>query len=119
MKPPFRSLYGQMIFVLLTGSQILFVPNVILSIFGVENTNEIWIRVLGLLVFALSIYYYYLAKHGNLILAWATIYTRVFFCSGLAIFALLGLIKPILLLLPFVEGGLAFWTYQEIKTMGK
>ena len=108
-------MYGQMIYVLLAGLQLLFIPNVLLGIVGLEPTTEIWIRIMGMLVLVLSIYYYYMAKYGNDKVVWATVLGRLIFCGGLVVFVLLGLAKPALIGFAIVETGLAIWTWRELK----
>ena len=115
MQKTYKSMYGQMIYVLLAGAQLLFVPNVLLGIVGMEPTTEIWIRLMGMLVLVLSIYYYYMAKYGNDKVVWATVLGRLIFCGGLVVFVLLGLAKPALIGFAIVETGLALWTWRELK----
>ncbi len=115
MQKTYKSMYGQMIYVLLAGAQLLFIPNVLLGIVGMESTTEIWIRLMGMLVLVLSIYYYYMAKYGNDKVVWATVLGRLIFCGGLVVFVLLGLAKPALIGFAIVETGLALWTWRELK----
>jgi len=115
MKPPYRSMYGQLIYVLLAGLQLLFIPNVLLGLFGFEPTQEIWIRIMGLLVLVLTFYYYYMAKYGNDKVVWATVLGRLTFCGGLVVFVLLGLAKPAFIGLALAETALAVWTWRELK----
>lgn len=115
MQKTYKSMYGQMIYVLLAGLQLLFIPNVLLGIVGLEPTTEIWIRIMGMLVLVLSIYYYYMAKYGNDKVVWATVLGRLIFCGGLVVFVLLGLAKPALIGFAIVETGLAIWTWRELK----
>ena len=115
MQKTYKSMYGQMIYVLLAGAQLLFIPNVLLGIVGMEPTTEIWIRLMGMLVLVLSIYYYYMAKYGNDKVVWATVLGRLIFCGGLVVFVLLGLAKPALIGFAIVETGLALWTWRELK----
>ena len=52
--------FGVYIFAL--GLALLIAPNILLSIFGIPETKEVWIRVLGVVVVNLGIYYWYAAK---------------------------------------------------------
>lgn len=115
MQKTYKSMYGQMIYVLLAGAQLLFIPNVLLGIVGLDPTTEIWIRLMGMLVLVLSIYYYYMAKYGNDKVVWATVLGRLIFCGGLVVFVLLGLAKPALIGFAILETGLALWTWRELK----
>ncbi len=37
-------------YVLFLGAGLLLIPNVILSVFRIEETDEVWIRIVGLLL---------------------------------------------------------------------
>ena len=50
----YKSILGQFAYVIVSGISLIFFPNFLLGLFGIEATNEIWIRVLGMLVLALS-----------------------------------------------------------------
>jgi hypothetical protein len=116
MRPPFISMYGQMAYVLLSGTALLFFPNVLLGIVGLEPAQEIWIKIMGLLVLVLSIYYYHIAKYGNSKVVWATVFGRLAFCAGLIVFVILGLAKPVLIGFALLETALAIWSWRELKS---
>jgi glucose uptake protein GlcU len=115
MQKPYISLYGQLVYVLIAGSLLLFIPNLLLPLFGFTPTSDIWIRVMGLLVLALSFYYYAMARHGSKIVVRSTVQGRLFFCAGLVVFVLLGLAKPALMGFALAETGLAVWTFRELR----
>jgi hypothetical protein len=78
------------IYVFLTGLTLIFVPNLLLSVFGFPPTQEIWIRVMGALATAVG--YYYLACANTLAIEFfrATLIGRPIFaivCFGLVGFA--------------------------------
>jgi glucose uptake protein GlcU len=114
----YTSILGQFAYVIVTGISLLFFPNFLLGIFGFEPTSEIWIRVLGMLVLALSFYYYAMYKSGGKEVIRATVQGRLFFCSGLIIFVILGMAKPVLIGFALAEIGLALWTLSEIRKGG-
>jgi hypothetical protein len=115
MKPLYKSMYAQMAYVIVAGLGLLLVPNLLIGIFGFEPTNEIWIRIMGLLVSVLGFYYYYMAHYGNHKVVWATVLGRLVFCSGLVVFVLLGMAKPALIGFAVVESAFALWSWKEIK----
>jgi hypothetical protein len=115
MQKTYKSLQGQMIYVILSGVPLFFVPNFLFRILGLEPTNEVWIRVLGLLVFILAFYYYALSKYGNKKTIMATVYGRTVFCIGMVSLVAFGLGKPILLLFALAESIFAVWTWQEVN----
>jgi hypothetical protein len=112
----YPSVLGQMIYVIVAGLQLLFIPNLMLGIFGFEPTSEIWIRVMGMLVLALTFYYYAIAHHGNDAVVMRTVYGRLFFCTGLVIFVILGMAKPALIGFALAEAGLAVWSWREVNS---
>ena len=115
----YKSILGQFAYVIVSGISLLFFPNYLLGLFGIESTNEIWIRVLGMLVLALSFYYYAMYKNGGKEVIRATVQGRLFFCAGLVTFVILGMVKPVLLGFAVAETGLALWTLSEIRKAGK
>ncbi|GAB3639615.1 hypothetical protein [Spirosoma arcticum] len=58
MQKIYKSMYGQMVYVLISGLSLLFISNVLLTLFGFPPTNEPWIRVMGMLVLA----FYYIGR---------------------------------------------------------
>jgi hypothetical protein len=78
------------IYVLLTGLTLIFVPNLLLSVFGFPPTQEIWIRVMGALATAVGYYYWACAKALDIKFFRATLVGRPIFaivCFGLVGFA--------------------------------
>src|SRR5918999_4882298 len=57
-----KSLFVFGIYLCGLGLILLLVPNLILQLFGVPPTNEVWIRVIGMLVLCLSFYYVQAAR---------------------------------------------------------
>ena len=115
----YKSILGQMVYVLISGLQLLFVPNFLLGTFGIKPTSEIWIRVLGMLVLVLSIYYYAIYKSGNKAIIRATVQGRLLFCGGLVMFVILSMAPPVLIGFAVAETGLALWSLSEIRNSDK
>jgi hypothetical protein len=114
----YTSILGQIAYVIISGLQLLFVPNFLLGMFGIAPTSEIWIRVLGMLVLVLSIYYYAIYKNGNKEIVRATVQGRLLFCAGLVMFVILGMAPPVLIGFAVAETGLALWSLAEIRSKG-
>jgi hypothetical protein len=111
----FTSLYVQAAYVLLTGLQLIFIPNIILGIFGLEPTTEVWIRILGIIVLTLAILYYGIIKAGNKDVIQSTVYGRLFAATGIIILALLGFSELTLILFAIPDIATAIWTWYELK----
>lgn len=54
----YLSLIVQAVYVSITALQLIFVPNILLAMFGFPPTSEIWIKVLGVVLIALATVYY-------------------------------------------------------------
>jgi hypothetical protein len=62
-----KSLYVFAIYLLVLGVLLIVIPNSLLSMFQIPETNEVWIRIAGVLTFSIGIYYFYMAppkQHG-------------------------------------------------------
>lgn len=109
------SLVVQSVYVVLTGLQLIFVPNMLLGMFGFDATSEIWIKVLGIVVLSLSIVYYTVSKSGNDNVVRATMWSRLFVGVGFILLALTGQAKMALILFAGIDIVTAVWTWFELK----
>ena len=102
------SVFALYLFVL--GLTLLVVPNLLLSLFSIPETGEVWIRVVGMLVAILSYYYLQAARNELKAFFRATVFGRssvlVFFIA----FVLLNLAPPILIVFGAIDAGGATWT---------
>ena len=112
----YKSLYAQMVYVVLSGIPAVAAPNLILVPFGFAPASDVWIRVLGLLLLAIAPYYYAMARHGSRPVIWATVLGRVFFSVGLLVLIIQGLGAWPLAGLAVSELSLAGWTAWELRT---
>ena len=63
MSRPARSIFIYAIYVFGLGAALLLVPNIPLPIFGLPQATEVWIRVAGMTVIFLSIFYFVAARN--------------------------------------------------------
>ena len=103
------------IYLLVLGLGLALVPNLLLSVFGMPRTEEVWIRVVGVLVFNIGIYYWFAAKGEATEVFRASIYTRVLVLASFAAFAVLGLASPTLVLFGAADFAGAIWTYFALR----
>ena len=103
-------------YLLVLGVVLVIAPNVLLAASFMPTTSEVWIRVLGVVVFNLGVYYIYAAKCEATEFFKASIYTRAFVLAAFSSFWLLGLAKPMLVAFGAVDflGGL--WTWRALKS---
>jgi hypothetical protein len=100
---------------LLLGLMLLLVPNLLLSLFQIPPTSEVWIRVVGMLVIFLGAYYFVAARAElRLFMIWsARLRASVFIFFGA--FVLAGLAPPVLLLFGAVDLAGALWTWSAFR----
>jgi type IV secretory pathway TrbL component len=111
----YTSLIVQSVYVLLTGLQLIFVPNMLLNMFGFDATSEIWIKVLGIVVLSLAFIYYAVSKSDNQEVVSATMWARLFVGTGFLLLALTGQAKMNLILFASIDIATAAWTWMELK----
>ena len=97
------------------GLILLLVPNLILQIFGVPPTNEVWIRINGMFVLCLSFYYVQTARHELTIFIRWTVGTRIAVIFCFAAFVLLLSAPKALLLFGLIDLLSAIWTLFALK----
>lgn len=76
MNDPIRSLRVWSWYVLAVGTGLLLIPNVVFDVLGIHNTDEVWIRVAGLVAIALGIVYAGTVRAGQLAIVRASVPAR-------------------------------------------
>lgn len=113
-KPAFSvKVFGVYLSVL--GIGLTFVPNLLLGLFGIPDTKEVWIRVVGVLLFNIGIYYWFAAQANATAVFRASIYTRCLIFIAFTIFATIGLVSPALILFGAADLVGALWTYFALR----
>ncbi|WUR11178.1 hypothetical protein E7V67_015810 [[Empedobacter] haloabium] len=100
-------------YVVSVGAALLLVPNLLLALFGMAPTSEIWIRVVGLVAFNLGVYAWISAHHRRFLQA--SVYTRALVFIVLAGFVLAGMAEPMLALFGVVDLCGAIWTWLALR----
>ena len=111
-----KSLFVFGIYLFFLGMVLIFVPNLLLGIFGFAETTEIWIRVIGVLVTILGIYYYLAAKAELTDLFRWSVPARGSVIFIFAAFVILGLAPPVLLIFGVIDLAAAIWTALALKS---
>lgn len=85
-------------------------PNLLLSIFGITETNGVWVRVVGMLVLILG-YLDFMSSRSEVIafFRWS-VYARLSIPVFFVVFITLGLAPPILILIGIIDATSAIWT---------
>jgi len=97
------------------GLILLLVPNLILQVFGVPPTNEVWIRINGMFMLCLSFYYVQTARNELTSFIRWTVWTRTVVILYFAAFVLLVSAPKALLLFGLIDLLSAIWTWLALK----
>jgi hypothetical protein len=79
------------------GASFVLAPNLVLAPFGLPATNEVWIRVVGVLALILAFYYIQVARHELQAFVQWSVYVRASVIVFFSAFVLAGLVSPILI----------------------
>ena|SRR5215213_4053279 len=116
MSQPAKSLFVFGIYLCGLGLILLFVPNLLLQLFGVPQTNEVWIRINGMFVLCLSYYYVQVARNElTMFIRW-TVWARVAVIIYFVAFVLFVSAPKALLLFGLIDVLAASWTWLALKT---
>lgn len=107
------------IYLMLLGPVVIAAPNVVLALFGLPPTSEVWLRVVGLLAAILGYYYVQAARHGLLPFYRASVPARAMAFLGFVAFFLLRFVKPPLILFGVVDLSGAAWTFFALRSSPK
>ena len=110
-----KSLFVFGIYLCGLGLILLLVPNLILQVFGVPPTHEVWIRINGMFVLCLSFYYVQAARNELTLLIRWTVWTRVAVIFFFAAFVLWASAPKALLLFGLIDLLSAIWTWLALK----
>jgi hypothetical protein len=103
------------IYLFVLGLILAVIPNVLLSLFGIPETHEVWIRVVGMLVFIIGFYYSTAARNELTRFLRATVIGRLMVLVVFITFVLLGFAPPILVLFGVVDATAAIWTGLALR----
>ena len=110
-----KSVYYFGFYLLILGLTLLVVPNLLLTPFQIPETNEVWIRVVGMLVFHIGLYYVFMAPSDNKLFNTLTAYTRFGVLIWFVAFVLIGWAPAPLILFGLVDAVGALWTLYALK----
>ncbi len=116
-----RSVFFFGIYILLLGVVLIVSPNVLFKFFKVQETTEVWIRIVGVMVLLIGYYYVRAAtneKGLTKFFRW-TIYTRSSVIVFFTVFVLLNFVSPILILFGVIDLAGAIWTALALRSTAK
>jgi hypothetical protein len=111
-----RSIFAFGLYLVALGIVLIVVPNFLLGIFLLPSTTEVWIRVVGVVVLYLGIYYTQAARKEMTDFFQWTVYVRPTLILFFTAFVMLGFVKPILILFGAVDLLGAIWTGLALRS---
>ncbi len=106
------------IYLAINGLMLLLVPNLLITPLGIEPTDEVWIRLSGILLMAIAIYYILGAKYEIIVILKATAFIRFTIIFFFTAFVLLGLVSPNIIIISAIDFLGGVWTYLMLKKEG-
>lgn len=100
------------------GFSIIFFPNALLGFFRMELSADVWIRVLGVVLFVVALYYGSAALQRYVPVYKMSVWGRMLVGVTMCLYAYLGLGEPQLYLFAFMDLAVPLWTYLSLKKAG-
>jgi len=110
-----KSVYYFGFYLYLVSATLLFFPNILLGTLGIPETNEVWIRVLGVIVGLLGFYYHQSGARNISAFFPLTIPTRIIVLLAFITLAVLKMASPMLISFGVVDFAGAIWTMTALK----
>jgi len=110
-----KSVYYFGFYLLILGITLTVVPNFLLGLFQIAETAEVWIHVLGVVVFNIGLYYVILAPTNNKSFLMMSVYTRAAVLVWFIAFVLIGWAPAQLILFGLTDTAGATWTFLALK----
>jgi hypothetical protein len=104
------------IYLFALGAVLLIAPNALLLLFGLPETSEVWVRVVGMLVVILGYYYATAARNELTAFLRATVYARISVLVCFTAFVFFGFAPPVLILFGVIDALAAGWTAIALRS---
>ena len=98
------------IYLIFVGAGFLFIPNILLPLFKFPKTEEPWIRVVGVLVLIIALFYLVAAYYNLTVIFWTTVFGRSFVLLSFGGLVLTKKAPQILLMFGVIDALGAVWT---------
>jgi len=110
-----KSIAAYSVYVFGLGATLLLIPNIPLPIFGLPEAKDVWIRVAGMTVIVLSIFYWIAARNEYRATIVASVPIRFAVVGFFAAFAAAGLTSWNILLFTPLDVAFALWTWYALR----
>lgn len=97
------------------GALMLLIPGVMLPIFGLPVPDDVWIRVVGVLVINIGSYYWFGSRDDQPRFLLATVYARIFVLVAFIGFVVAGFASAMLIAFGAFDTLGALWTWWALR----
>ena len=111
-----KSIFVFSLYLYVLGAVLVLIPNALLRLFFLPATTEVWIRVVGMLVFLLGFYYFQTARNEIKKFFQWSVYAR---CSVLVFFiafVIAGVAPAVLILFGVIDAAAGVWTQVCLRS---
>lgn len=115
MNNPTRSIALFGVYAVLVGLSFVFIPNVIMGIFGLPVATEAWVNVFGAVLVPLGLYYIQAAREHNVAFYRMSVWGRALFVTLFVSAALTHPGYTTLILFAAVDGLWTLWTWYALR----
>ena len=109
-------IYG--IYLATNGLMLLIVPDVLLNSLGIETTTEVWIRLAGILLMAIAVYYFLAARYELIVIMKATAFIRFSIIFFFTAFVLMKMVSSSILIISIIDFLGGAWTFFMLRKEG-
>jgi hypothetical protein len=102
-------------YIALMGLTLIFAPNLLLTTLGIQPTHEPWLRMFGIIVVVLGLYYVQAARTELTAFFRFTTWGRPIAFAGFLALILLRMLPPIMVIFAIVDAAGAMWTAYALK----
>jgi len=110
-----RSVGAFGVYLVFMGSAIVIAPNTFLSLFALPTTDEVWFRLLGVILTYVGTYYLVAARHAVVPIFHASIPVRLSLLGFLTAFVMLGYVSRNVLIFGLADVIGALWTHIALR----
>jgi hypothetical protein len=115
MSPAAKSVCYFGFYLYVTGLTLIFIPNLFLKTLQIPETNEVWIRIVGVLAFCIGYYYHRTGVENIQAVFKHTIPTRGLVFISFSAFVVLDYAPPVLIVFGVIDLLGALWTWMALK----
>jgi len=109
-----KSMFVFSLYLYVLGAILVLIPNALLRLFLFPPTTEVWVRIVGMLVFLLGFYYFQVARNELKKFFQWSVYARIAVLLFFIAFVVTGLAPPVLILFGVIDAAAAIWTQVSL-----